>query len=245
MCLLAIFYRAVDDAHLIVGANREESYSRPASPPQILDGPARSVAGVDLEAGGTWLGVNENGFMVAVTNRPKTRPVVNPRSRGLLVREMLSCPTIEEAIQIATQELDLHRYAGCNIICANHDRLIVFQAGDWLRIRPLPPGLHVITNDDVNDTTDPRLAFVVDWLGSYGCETARDCVTALRHVCALPGNGNPPVCLRGKAGGTVSSTVLSLGTSFNHSLYLHAHGPPDETPYEDFSSLLDKLSTGR
>ncbi|MGF1578296.1 MAG: NRDE family protein [Gemmataceae bacterium] len=244
MCLLAIFYRAVDDAHLIVGANREESYSRASAPPQILDGPARALAGMDLEAGGTWLGVNETGFFVAVTNRPKTRHVVNPRSRGLLAREMLSCRTIEQAIQIATQELDLHRYAGCNVICGDADRLIVFQAGDWLRIKPLPPGLHVITNEDVNDTNDPRLAFVVDWLGSYGCETARDCVSALRHVCAFPGNGSPPVCLRGKASGTVSSTVLSLTNSLNHSLYLHAHGPPNETPYQDCSSLLHEISSG-
>ena len=56
MCLLAIFYRMVDDAPLVVGANREESCARPALPPQILDGPARAVAGVDVLAGGTWFG---------------------------------------------------------------------------------------------------------------------------------------------------------------------------------------------
>ena len=70
MCLLALFFRAVDDAPLVVGANREEVYARPGEPPRILQGASRAVAGVDPAAGGTWLGLNEHGLLAAVTNRP-------------------------------------------------------------------------------------------------------------------------------------------------------------------------------
>src|SRR5436305_841313 len=97
MCLLALYYRVAEDAPLIAGAVREEFFARGGEPPQILDGPLRAMAGVDPVAGGTWLGVNERGVLVAVTNRPKSQPPANPPSRGLLVRELLLWSTTAEA----------------------------------------------------------------------------------------------------------------------------------------------------
>ena len=54
MCLLALFFRVVEDAPVVVGANREEIYRRGGEPPRILDGPVRALAGIDPAAGGTW-----------------------------------------------------------------------------------------------------------------------------------------------------------------------------------------------
>src|SRR5262245_40317714 len=92
MCLLALLYHAVPGAPVVVGANREEAYARGGTPPQILDGPLRAVAGLDPTAGGTWFGVNERGVVVAVTNRPRSELPRQPRSRGLLTRELLGLP---------------------------------------------------------------------------------------------------------------------------------------------------------
>src|SRR5437764_10042230 len=117
MCLLAIFFRVTDDAFLVVGANREEAYARGGLPPQLLDGPTRAVAGLDPVAGGTWLGVNEHGVLVAVTNRRKSQLPDRARSRGLLARELLGCSTAAAAVEQATRELDSGRYAGCNFFC--------------------------------------------------------------------------------------------------------------------------------
>lgn len=243
MCLLAIFFRAVDDAPLVVGANREERYDRSSSSPQILPGPSCSLAGIDHLGGGTWFGVNDRGIFVAVTNRHKTKLPQLPRSRGLLVRELLECTSMADAINHATQELDLHRYAGCNVICGNSGKLVVFQAGDWLRIKMLPPGLHVITNHDINDESDPRLSFSLDFLTNRPYEDSTDCLLALRELCMLKGNGHPPVCLYGKESGTVSSSLLVLKPQLIDSLYYHAAGPPDHTTYENYSPLLAQLAT--
>src|SRR5437762_2476906 len=97
MCLLALFFRMVDDAPVVVGANREEFYARGGEPPQLLDGPGHGVGGRDPVAGGTWFGVNGRGVLVAVTNRMKTDAPAQPRSRGLLARELLACPTAKVA----------------------------------------------------------------------------------------------------------------------------------------------------
>ena len=93
MCLLAIFFRAVPDAALVVGANREEFYDRPGEPPQILDGPMRAVGGRDPRAGGTWLGVNARGVVAAVTNRPLPAPP--PKARRCAFRLTPKVPSGE------------------------------------------------------------------------------------------------------------------------------------------------------
>src|SRR5579875_1387912 len=114
MCLLALFFRVVEDAPVVVGANREEYYRRGGEPPRLLPGPIRAVAGVDPVAGGTWLGVNENGVLAAVTNRPKLETPAQPRSRGLLVREMLACPSAAAAVEHVLHALHQQPYAGAN-----------------------------------------------------------------------------------------------------------------------------------
>jgi uncharacterized protein with NRDE domain len=243
MCLLALFFRAVEDAPVVVGANREEFYARGGEPPQVLDGPVRAVAGLDPQGGGTWLGVNGRGVLVAVTNRTKSEPPPRPRSRGLLVRDLLtSSASAREAVDRAVRALDKGPYAGCNVLCADADAAVVLEAGDWLRVRPLPPGLHVLTNYDVNDGHDRRLGHALWWLGERTYTHAGVCIAALRELCGQPGNGDPPMCLRGPDRGTVSSTIIALRQPFARSTYLHAQGPPDRTPYQDYSRLLREIA---
>src|SRR5258708_3380775 len=106
MCLLAVFFRVADDAPLVVAANPQESYAPGGEPPAVRPGPVPFVAGLDPEQGGTWLGVNARGVLVAISNRGKSRPPAQPKSRGLLVRELLSSASAAEAAERAIRELD-------------------------------------------------------------------------------------------------------------------------------------------
>src|SRR5665213_1334345 len=119
MCLLALFFRVVEDAPVVLGANREEDYRRGGEPPRLREGPCRFVAGLDPTAGGTWLGVNEHGVVAAVTNRVKEEKPEHPRSRGLLVRDLLNCSTAAAASQLAVRELDANHYDVCNNVWAD------------------------------------------------------------------------------------------------------------------------------
>jgi uncharacterized protein with NRDE domain len=235
-------YRVVENAPLIVGANREELYSRGGEPPQFLDGPCPAVGGRDPTAGGTWLAVNSCGLVIAVTNRPKSQIPAHPRSRGLLARDLLACPTAQAAADLAARELSQDCYAGCNVVCAGAETVIVLQASDWLRVRPLPPGIHILTNHDVNDASDRRLGHAAWWLHERRYSSALDCVAALKELCSQTGNGDPPICLRKEDRGTVSSSIIVLRHSLERSIYLHAQGPPDRTPYEDYSELLRQIA---
>jgi uncharacterized protein with NRDE domain len=246
MCLLALFFRVVEDAPVVVGANREEYYARGGEPPAVIAATApgvraRAVAGIDPTAGGTWLGVNEHGVLVAVTNRRKSVMPPQPRSRGLLTRDLLAFPTAAAATEYALAQLDSGAYAGANYLCADAASARVIHAGDWLRSRPLPPGLHVLTNSDVNDLHDRRLAHVLSWLGQRHYRTAADCLAALEELCGQHEPGSPPVCLHRGDGGTVSSTLIALRPPPAPWTLRHAQGPPDRVPYEDRSELFRDL----
>jgi len=242
MCLVALFFRVAEDAPVVVGANREEAYARPGEPPQLLEGSLRIAAGLDPRQGGTWLGVNERGVLVAVTNRRKSKQPPQPRSRGLLVRDLLACPTAAAAVEVATRELDSNSYAGCNLLCVDSERAVVLHGADWLRVRPLPPGAHVLANDDVNDGTEPRVGHAMWWLHERTYTDADDCLEALEELCAQSGGETPPICLHGPDRGTVSSSLLALRQSLADSVYRHAQGPPDRVPYEDYSDLFRQLT---
>jgi uncharacterized protein with NRDE domain len=243
MCLLAFFFRVVEDAPVVVGANREEAHRRGGEPPRLHSDACRWVGGADPTAGGTWLGVNEHGVLAAVTNRRKEISPPQPRSRGLLVRDLLGCRTAAAASEMAVRALDGGRYDGCNILCADDRDAVVLHGGDWLRVRPLPPGLHVLTNGDINDERDARRMFAAHWLTqeSGRFRTSAECVAALKELCGRREPGEPPICLRGEDRGTISSSIFALRPSLAESVYLHAQGPPDQTPYEDCSELLRRL----
>lgn len=242
MCLLALFFRVVEDAPVILGANREEFYARGGEPPALHAGPRPIVAGIDPRAGGTWLGINDRGVIVAVTNRSKSHVPLEPRSRGLLARDMLNCDSAAQAVELATRELDSNRYAGCNFLCADRERAVAIMAGEWLRVRPLPPGLHGLTAHDVNDERDRRLEHALWWLSNRGHDTSSHCTMALKELCAQSGGPDPPICLHGVDRGTASSSIIVLRETLAQSQYWHAQGSPDRVPYADYSHLLRRLA---
>jgi uncharacterized protein with NRDE domain len=243
VCLLALVFRMVEDAPVVIGANREEAYARGGEPPQLLPGRLRAVGGRDPVAGGTWLGVNERGVLAAVTNRPKSQVPSQPRSRGLLTRDLLGCASARDAAELAARELGQDCYAGCNVLCVDSASAYLLHAGDRLEVQPLTPGLHVVTARDVNDLRDPRLAYARAWLSERRPDTALQAVAVLKELCRQQGTEAPPMCLRGPHGGTISSSIIALRIPIERSLYWHAQGPPDVTPYQDNSQLFQELAS--
>ncbi|MCS6977950.1 MAG: NRDE family protein [Gemmatales bacterium] len=239
MCLLAMLSRVAVDAPLIVAANREEEYDRGGTPPQRVAGPVQFVAGLDPRAGGTWFGVNEASVIVAVVNRPQRQEIVPQRSRGLLAKDMLACRSAAEAVRAAVEELGKTRYAPCFLVAADLANVFVIQHGEWVQVLPLPIGIHVLTRQGINATSDPRAARALAWLESRRLATGRMWLELAQEMCGDTGDADHPgICWRSDGFGTVSSTLLALRQPLESSTLLHAQGPPDRTPYQDFSHLL-------
>ncbi len=85
MCLILFGWRVRDDAPLVVAANREEFHARPTDRAAFWKDRPRILAGRDLEAGGTWMGVARNGRFAAVTNVRGGRDPAAVESRGALL----------------------------------------------------------------------------------------------------------------------------------------------------------------
>jgi hypothetical protein len=247
MCLLAIQYQLVPESPILVAANREEKYDRVSLPPSIQSGKPRVLCGLDKQAGGTWLGVNQAGMFVGVSNRKKLIAPAAPRSRGVLARQLLRCGSARHAVDMALEELHSGNYKGVNYVIADCESGWVVHGGDEIEVSELHEGLSIISNRDVNDSRDERVALARRLLTLQTLDSPVKFLAVASKVFARSPSppGRPSIVLRGKDRGTVSSTLLSLGKKPRDAIYQFAGGSPDETKYEDFSPLLrDILSRG-
>lgn len=145
VCTLTVAWRVFDD-YLAVAANRDESLARPASPPAVRGESPSVLAPRDEQASGTWIGYNEHGTLVALTNRWTAEPREGDRSRGLLVREALDRGSAADAAAFVREELDARTYEPFHLFVADADRAVLFEHDvddSWIR---LAPGVHVVGN---------------------------------------------------------------------------------------------------
>jgi hypothetical protein len=247
MCLLAILYKLVPESPILVAANREEQYDRIGLPPSIQSGKPRVLCGIDQETGGAWLGVNQHGMVVAVSNRVKLMPTFAPRSRGLLCRDLLRCTSARKAADLAMKELGTMKYEGVNFIIADSQSGWAVHGGDEHELLQLPEGLSIIANGDLNDPRDERVKMCRRLLTLQTLDSPVKFLAVASKVFARSPSppGRPSMVYRGPKWGTVSSTLISLGKKPRDAIYQFAGGPPDTTRYEDYSPFLrDILSRG-
>ncbi|MDH3387466.1 MAG: NRDE family protein [Gammaproteobacteria bacterium] len=155
MCLVLFAYRRHADYPLILIANRDEYYARPTRDAHWWDD-AQVLAGRDLEAGGTWLGISRDGRLAAVTNVREPGGMRPGRiSRGELTRAYLSGDEHPEAYlkRLAPHDRD---YAGFNLLIGDRQGLW-FYSNRNPGIRRIEPGVHGISNGAFDESW-PKLS---------------------------------------------------------------------------------------
>lgn len=212
MCLVFVAFQMSADDPVMVGANREEDRKRPSTSPVCVRSGSRRclIAGADRGPDGTfpeigtWLGVNDMGMVVAVTNR---RDGVLPwkdqvRSRGLLAIDLLGCESPELAAELARDELVRGGFGGCNYLIASRAAAFVVQAPgkQSVSVERLEPGIHAITNLDLDDPDDIRIGFVRERLDPSNFEASA------RDLCL-----DERILIRNPDRGTVSSSLILVG----------------------------------
>ncbi len=247
MSLIAIQYRLVPEAPVLVAANRDERYDRPSVAPAIQSGKPRILCGIDEEAAGTWLGVNQNGLFVGVTGRRKLTPTFISRSRGLLCKDMLRAASAHEAMTLCLEEVTAGKYTGANFVCADAEGGWVVHAGDDVNVVEMEEGLNIIGDRDLNDSKDARGQMARRLLTLQTLDSPVKFLAIASKVFARAPSppGRPSVVIREKDRGTVSSTLISLGQKPRDAIFQYASGAPDKQKYEDYSPMLrDILSRG-
>lgn len=155
MCLILLAHGAHPLYRLVVAANRDELYARPAAPAAWWDDAPGILAGRDLLGGGTWLGITRGGRFAAVTNYRETAAVpVDAPSRGHLVGGFLrgGASPGEYLRALAPRAGE---YAGFNLLVGEGDELWYFgnRGGE---ARPLRRGVYGLSNA-LLDTPWPKV----------------------------------------------------------------------------------------
>ena len=152
MCLIVVGWQAHADYPLVVAANRDEFYHRPTALAARWPDAPQVIGGLDLEAGGTWLGATETGRFAAVTNVREPNMAKGEHSRGALPRDFLLSET--PALDYA-QQIDGSLFSGFNLLLGD-GKTLVYSSNRNSEARQLPPGIYGLSNHRL-DSPWPKL----------------------------------------------------------------------------------------
>ena len=255
MCLLIVLAGVDAGAPLVVAANRDERYDRPATAMTVLDpGPPRILGGRDELAGGTWLAVNEAGVVAGLTNRPvEGGRDPSRRSRGELPLRLAGFPTAAAAVEALRHEVDPGQFNPAWLLVGDRSSLFALEVADGpgVRVESLAPGAYVLENRPLGDRSS-KVGHVRDQLGGIealpGPERSRRLVAVLadHHVPApAPGAAPPGVpeevradCVHTDHYGTRWSCLVEVPSDTGRPPRVrYADGPPCSAPFLDAGGL--------
>jgi len=222
MCLVLFAYQPGSPVPLVVAANRDEFYARPAQSAHPWPQQPHLFAGRDLTAGGTWLGISRRRRFATVTNFAEDAPGQSaPRSRGALVDEFLIC---DQAAHDYAQQIHGPDYLGYNLLLWDGEHLV--YTSNRGTTRDIEPGTYGLANAELGATwpkvtagvaalekaiaADADTGTLLNILADEGCPADE----------LLPKRGRPielerrvaPVFIRGEEYGTRASTALVVRT---------------------------------
>jgi uncharacterized protein with NRDE domain len=145
MCLIALAWKAHPRYDLVVAANRDEWRERPTEAAAWWKDHPEILAGRDLRAGGTWMGVTKGGRFAAVTNfRDPSDKRSTALSRGTLVAEfLLSSDSAARFLANLASRSTL--FNGFNLVVGDGERLMYFGSREPVP-KAVAPGVHGLSN---------------------------------------------------------------------------------------------------
>ncbi len=213
MCVIAWAWQAHPHYPLVVLANRDERHARASAPLGWWEGGAPNIlAGRDLEAGGTWLGVTRSGRFAALTNRRGVKPA-GAASRGELTTQFLVAATPADVAAGSLAEAKIG-YAGFNLLLGDGARLALVSNRE--PNRALMPGIHGMANGALDEPVSKveRLVTLLDrWSGAAAEPDTGAWFEFLAD--GKPAEKDRPesaVFVRGPSYGTRSSSIVLFGS---------------------------------
>lgn len=247
MCIVFVAIQQHPRYPLIIAANRDEFYQRPTRPSQFWPDSPSILAGQDLQAGGSWMGVTHNGYLAALTNiRDPSKETGNAKSRGELVIDYLQQ---QEDVEKYTVTLSQGRtsYNGYNLLYGHWQQLAVYNNFED-KLTLLAPGVHGLSNAQIN-TPWPKIIdgtqTLADYISSNHSLDPEKLFQLLANedkapIDKLPDTGVPieweerlsSIFIRSEDYGTRSSTLLLVDNTANVNWYEKTFRAPSDSQSE-------------
>ncbi len=233
---------------MLVAANRDEHYDRPTAAPKVLNAKPKVLAGTDLRAGGTWLGVNEHGIFAAILNRRSDETTDGPtRSRGLLCLDLLACKNARAAREFLESQRE--PYQPFTLVFGDSEEAwFAFNASGHIQSQELAPGLHVFSNAAMHDEASEKRQRAYDLFAKARphdekFSTTSSWIGELQRALSdhtLGNSADDPreaICVHGEVSGTVSSSLVLFSKSARRFRTFYCAGAPCRNQFSDGPSL--------
>ncbi len=244
MCTLVILRRPGHDWPVLIATNRDEMIDRPwQAPARHWPDRAQVVAGRDELAGGSWLGLSDDGVVAGILNRVGALgPAADKRSRGELVLDALDHADAATAA-CALAALDGDAYRPFNLVVADAEEAF------WLRhdgggtpvFHEIPTGLSMFTAHERNDDASSRIrVHLPAFEAAAPPDPERGTWRSWETLLASTGDsGEDPLaamCIEPVGGfGTVNASLIALprpDRPGSAPVWLFAGGSPDRNKFE-------------
>ncbi len=256
MCTLVALLGFLEDYPVIVLHNRYLNRGTLEEPPKVWGEKRRFYAPYDVASKGTWVGLNESGLLVAVTNQ-ETEVLEKPaRSRGLLAMDLLDgCDTAEEAKVFLTDPDVRWDYRRGNFLIADVDSAWHIVWDRVTDVRRLDIGGHVITTltifpgvewteraDNMWQNAERRKIRAYHIIGGMQLGNIDGLTNQLKEMSADHGSEKGPgsICYHYPTGEYVqtSSTIIAVGSDTSKSRLHYCPDNPCINQYRDYSSII-------
>lgn len=193
MCLVVLAFDCHPRYRLILAGNRDEFHDRPTAPLAWWNDTPAILAGRDLAAGGTWLGLDRSGRLGVITNfRDPAAHRPEGSSRGTLIPRFLRAraPAAGFAAEVSAETADM---SGFNLLLFDGEHLALAANQPAPAARPLPPGVYGLSNHQL-DTPWPKLRRAREHFAGLLAQprpTARQLMRALRDRQPAPDDELP------------------------------------------------------
>jgi len=256
VCTLIALYGFLREYPVIVLHNRYLNRGTLEEPPRVYEGKRRVYAPYDVASKGTWIGFNEEGLLVAVTNQ-ETELLEKPaRSRGLLAMDLLDgCASAEEAKGFLTDPDIRWDYRRGNFFVADAESAWHVVWDKETDVRRLQPGGHVITTltmfpgvdwteraEKMWVNVEKRRIRALQLLDGLQPGNIDGLVASLKEISADHGAEKGPgsICYHYPTGEYVqtSSTILAVGADLSESRIHYCPGNRCENEFRDYTSII-------
>jgi uncharacterized protein with NRDE domain len=239
MCVLAFAWNVHPRWRLLLVGNRDEVHARPSAPLQAWPRDPALLAGRDLEAGGTWMGVHAPGRVAVVTNVRDPAAAHAGVSRGLLVSDFLRGTQTADR-HAATLVADAARYRPFNLLLFDRTAARFVSNRPGVRGQAMADGVHGLSNGAL-DSPWPKVrrttAALERWLAAGKADFA-PLFAALADASPAPDAELPdtgvgiglerklsPVFVRGGCYGTRATTLVAVDHAGGGCIIEHRFGP--------------------